>query len=202
MAAFTDSDGTPQPWLVVTDLKNYAHCPRIPYYEQCLPDVRPRTFAMDAGEDAHIEERARARRRTLWAYGLPQGERQFNVRLSDPTLGLIGIIDELVTTPDGVRLPVDYKLSEKVTESFALQVVAYAMLLEAAHGGVVPQGYVYLIGERRLHTIPVTDADRETVRLALAHIRQMVNDEAMPPPVAQRPKCRACEWRRFCNDVV
>lgn len=200
MAAFTDP--TQIEWLVVTDLKNYAHCPRIPYFEQCMPGVRPRTYMMDAGDEAHIEERARARRRTLWAYGLPEGERQFNVRVADAELGLIGVIDELVTTADGVVLPVDYKLSQKVKESFELQIIAYAMLLEAVHGRTVAQGYIYFIGERRLHTVAVGDAGRAQVRAALDDIRQMTRREAMPGPVTQRAKCRACEWRRFCNDVV
>ena len=191
-----------QIWLVVTDLKNYVHCPRIPWFEQSLVNIRPRTYAMDAGEEAHIEERARARRRTLWAYGLPEGERQFSVRLKDDALGLIGVIDELVLTPEGQLLPVDYKLSGKVTDSFVLQMIAYAMLLEANYNQAVNQAYIYLIGERRLHTIAVTDADRLRLRAALDDIRAMLQAERLPAPATQRAKCRACEWRRFCNDVV
>lgn len=202
MAAYIDPQAGPVAWLMVTDLKNYTHCARIPYFERCLPGLRPRTYAMDAGDEAHIEERARARRRTLWAYGLPEGERAFNVRLTDPALGLIGVIDELVHTPDGRMLPVDYKLSQKVNESFALQIVAYAMLLEATYGITVAQGYIYLIGERDLRTIPVTEAGRAQVRAALDDIRTMTEREAIPPPVKERAKCRACEWRRICNDVV
>jgi CRISPR-associated exonuclease Cas4 len=201
MEVYTDS-ASDRLWLVVTDLKNYAHCARIAYFEQTLMNIRPRTYAMDAGDEAHTEERARARRRTLWAYGLPKGERQFNVRVSDATLGLIGVIDELVTTPEGLLLPVDYKLSRKVNDSFALQVVAYAMLLEAAYQRPVQQGYIYLIGERRLHTIAVTEAGRGAVQDALDTIRAMLRAETLPPPTPQRAKCRACEWRRFCNDVV
>ncbi len=196
MEAFTETT-----WLNVTDLKNYVHCARFPYYEKCLPDIRPRTYLMDAGEEAHEEERARARRRTLWQYGLPQGERRFNVRLASDTLRLIGIIDELVAAPDGVFHPVDYKFSHRVTESFAVQIAAYAMLLEETYQCAVPQGYVYLISERRLLTVGITAALRQQVAEAVAHIRQMVEKEAMPPPTRVRARCRACEWRLFCNDV-
>ena len=54
-------DPIPSDALNVTDLKNYAHCPRVTFFEKCLPDVRPRVYAMDAGQEAHEEERARAK---------------------------------------------------------------------------------------------------------------------------------------------
>lgn len=188
--------------LHVTDLKNYAHCPRFPYFERCLQDVRPRTYMMDAGEEAHLEEKARARRRTLWAYGLPEGERLFQVRVYSPALHLIGVIDELVRTPNGIYLPVDYKLSEKVTPSFELQIAAYALLIETHFETRVERGYLYLIGRRELHAVVIDESLRQAVVEAVIAVRLMIDAEQMPPPVKERAKCRACEWRHFCNDVV
>lgn len=192
----------PSDALHVTDLKNYAHCARFPYFERCLPDVRPRTYAMDAGEEAHEEERARARRRTLWAYGLPEGERFFQVRVYSAALNLVGVIDELVRSTDGKYHPVDYKLSERISPGFELQVVAYGMLVEAQYETQVERGYLYLIGRRELHPVELDASRRQRVIEAVKAIRQIVETERMPPPVAERAKCRACEWRRFCNDVV
>ena len=37
----------------VTDLKQYAYCPRIVYYTYIMPSVRPKTFKMDEGKAAH-----------------------------------------------------------------------------------------------------------------------------------------------------
>lgn len=192
----------PTTTLHVTDLKNYAHCLRFPYFERCWQDVRPRTYMMDAGQDAHLEEKARAHRRTLWAYGLPEGERLFQVRVHSPKLNLVGIIDELVRTPDGIYLPVDYKLSEKITPSFELQIAAYALLIEDQFKTQVERGYVYLIGRRELHPVVMNENRRQAVVEAVRTVRTMVETERMPPPVKERAKCRACEWRRFCNDVV
>jgi CRISPR-associated exonuclease Cas4 len=199
MVSFSE---TPTHYLQVTDLKNYAHCPRIVYFEKCWPDIRPRVYAMDAGDEAHAEERARAKRRKLTMYGLPDGERRFNLRLEDPALGLVGVLDELVIGPGPVYYPVDYKLSNKVTNSFAWQITAYALLIEAHFGTPVATGYIFLLGHRQLEAVPVTAALRAQVRAGMAHIRQMAEREQMPPPVRERAKCRACEFRRFCNDVV
>ena len=44
--------------FTVTDLKQYEYCPRIVYYTYCLPLIRPTTFKMEAGVQAH-ETRAR-----------------------------------------------------------------------------------------------------------------------------------------------
>ena len=41
-------------WLFeVTDLKQYAYCPRIVFYRYCLPKVRPITFLMEEGIRSH-----------------------------------------------------------------------------------------------------------------------------------------------------
>lgn len=188
-------------YLTVTDLKNYAHCPRFTYYEHCLPAVRPRTYKMDEGTEEHERERERARRRTLRAYGLPAGERQFNVRVQCDTLRLRGEIDELVTTPDGALLPVDYKLSRKINELFVIQLTAYAMLLELMHHVTVELGYIYLMTPRKMELIPITAQRRATVYAMLDAARAIILSENMPSPPKARAKCRDCEFRRFCNDV-
>lgn len=201
MPLMLEPDDIPVDTLTVTDLKQHAHCPRFPFFEHCWPDVRPRTYKMDAGEEAHARERERARRRTLAAYGLPAGERLFNVRVASTELRLRGEIDELVITTEGVYLPVDYKLSTRVTESFQVQVAAYALLVEAQYNTCVTQGYVYLIMPRTLHPVAITEARREDVRRRVEEIRAIVAGERMPPPPPARAKCRDCEFRRFCNDT-
>ena len=85
--------------LAVTDLKQWVYCPRILYYHQCLPDVRPVTYKMEAGIEAGRAEEGREERRSLRAYGLAEGEREFNVPLASERLGLRGEIDLLITLP-------------------------------------------------------------------------------------------------------
>jgi CRISPR-associated exonuclease Cas4 len=200
MAPFTEHDPVA---IRVTDLKNYTFCPRFPYFERCLDGIRPRTYMMEAGEEAHEAEKARARRRTLWAYGVPEGQRQFNVYLESKRLGLSGIIDELVLTASGEYFPVDYKLSPEVNDSHAVQLCAYALLLEEHFQTVVVQrAFVYFIGKRAVSPVTIDAALRQQTTDALRHVQQMIRYEHMPPPVKERAKCRHCEWRLFCNDVV
>lgn len=187
-------------YFTVTDLKQYAFCPRVIFYERCLPHVRPRTYKMDAGQDAHEEEAGRAAQRTLAAYGLPAGERCFDVRLVSPRLRLSGKLDELVKTGDE-WIPVDYKLAKAVGTNHRVQLAAYAALLEDVEGIPVRRGFIYLIPARKTVEVPMTAALREQLRAALEEVWTLVTREIMPPATSFRNSCPACEFRRFCNDV-
>ena len=187
---------------IATDLKQYHFCPRITYYEKCLPDFRPETYMMLAGEEAHERERARAVRRTLQAYRLVEGERRFDVSLRSLKLGLAGKIDEVVLAPGELpqAYPVDYKLIERVQDQHRCQLAAYALLLEEEWQVGVERGFIYLIPRRRAIEVIIDAALRKMVYTTLAEIRAIAERETLPPPPNGR-RCQTCEFRRVCNDV-
>lgn len=195
-------------WLLkVTDLKQYAYCPRIPYYHYCLPEVRPTTYKMDAGIRAQDRAEELERRRSLRAYGLTEGERHFNVSVASGQLGVSGQIDLVIkhaVNGEDRLIPVDYKLSRREPgRHFKLQIACYALLLEELWQLPVEDGFLYLIPARRAVRVPVTTRLRNDVRRQLAEIRALVLAERMPPvPARQRSRCVDCEFRRFCNDVL
>ncbi|MDE0631749.1 MAG: CRISPR-associated protein Cas4 [Caldilineaceae bacterium] len=195
-------------WLLkVTDLKQFAYCPRIPYYHYCLPEVRPTTYKMAAGIRAQDRAEELERRRSLRAYGLTEGERHFNVSITSGQLGVSGQIDLVIKhTLNGEDrlIPVDYKLSRRDPgRHFKLQLACYALLLEEVWGLPVEDGFLYLIPARRAVRVPITTRLRNDVRRQLAEIRALVLAERMPPvPPKQRSRCIDCEFRRFCNDVL
>lgn len=186
--------------LTITLLKQHAYCPRVVYYLTCTPDVRPRTYKMLAGEEAHERERERAGRRTLFAYQIKEGERKFDVHFTSSKLGLTGIVDEVVLMKDRA-LVVDYKFADWVGENHQLQLAAYALLAEDAFGLPVDQGYIYLLKSRRFESVPITPAFRNSVLETIHSIHHIQQYEYMPPPIDQPSKCATCEFRRFCVDI-
>src|SRR6516162_5091663 len=104
-------------WLFeVTDLKQYACCPRIIFYRYCLPKVRPVTYLMEEGTKSHEEEDNREERRSLRVYGFTEGERYSHLSLQSTTLGLTGRIDLAIAlparnAPNAEGAVVEYKLS-------------------------------------------------------------------------------------------
>ncbi len=200
-------DFSPDVWLLrVTDLKQFEYCPRIVYYEYCLPGVRPTTYKMEAGiaeQDrvAELEER-----RSLRAYGIKVGERHFNVSVMSAKLLLSGQIDLVIDTVDnGQRrlLPVDFKLSRREPgRHFKLQLACYALLLEEAWGVPVTEGAIYLIPLKKVIKVPITQRLRNDALRHLIEIRTLIADQRVPSPTSQRARCVNCEFRRFCNDVL
>jgi CRISPR-associated exonuclease Cas4 len=186
--------------VTITLLKQYMYCPRVVYYETCTPGIRPRTYKMQAGEDAHKRERERASRRSLVAYEVLDGERRFDVRILSPALDLSGLIDEVVLTAHEA-IVVDYKLAAWTGDNHLVQLAAYGLLAEEAFNLPVHRGFIYLLKPRRFETVPIDEPLRNSVMETLQNVQYIRLREYMPPPVEQRSKCLSCEFRRFCNDI-
>ena len=197
-----------EPRFEVTDLKQWAYCPRVVYYRYCLPDIRPVTDLMEAGVASHSGEAGREERRSLRAYGLTEGERAFDRPLHSTHLGLRGRLDLAIAVPDRTAphaeaIVVDYKDSEqRAGPHFKLQLAAYGLLLEEAWGLPVRRGFIYAIPLRKAEPVPITAALRQKVLATVAAMRAAVAGERMPAPPGSRRQCVSCEFRRFCNDVV
>jgi CRISPR-associated exonuclease Cas4 len=196
-------------WLFeVTDLKQYVFCPRVVYYRYCLPRVRPVTGLMEEGTLRHDEEDAREERRSLRNYGLQEGERTAHLALRSTTFGLSGRLDLAIATPSreaeqAEGIVVEYKYSEqKAGAHFALQLAAYALLLEEAWSLPVRRGYLYSIPLKKAELITITPHLRKKVVQTVELMRQSVESERMPDAPTSLAKCVTCEFRRFCNDVV
>jgi len=186
----------------VADLKQYAYCPRILYYQTVLPAVRPTTYKMEAGIAAQGQAEGREKRRSLRSYGLESGERTYNVPLYSPALRLSGELDMLIET-DEALIPVDYKNARLAGDHFRLQMTAYALLLEAARPDKpVTHGFLYLIPLRKAISVSFTPALRRRCQEALVELHTIADKQRQPAPVSNRRRCADCEFRRFCNDVL
>jgi CRISPR-associated exonuclease Cas4 len=193
----------PQLPFRVTDLKQWFYCRRIVYYAYCMPDVRPITYKMFFGREAGEEEVLREMRRSTHRYGKLEGRREFEVELASPKLGLRGKADLViwVESPEPEVVVVDYKYSLKIGKHVRLQLLAYGLMLEEASQIQARRGFVYLIPRRRAEEVPFTPELRSELFAILKQMHATLQSEQMPPPVEERAKCVACEFRRFCNDV-
>ena len=158
---------------------------------------------MQAGKEAGRSEVGREERRSLRAYGIAAGEREFDVLLRSARLGLRGEVDMVITvTGTGELIPVDYKLSRMAGPHFQLQVAVYGMLLEEMRGVSVQRGFLYEIPLRRAEEIKIDARLRKQAERAVDAMQAIIATETMPDPVKNRHKCVTCEFRRFCNDVL
>lgn len=187
--------------LTVTDLKQFAYCPRIPYYEYVLPVRHKKTYPMERGRSIQAAVEALEQRRGFRKYGLVGGERHFGLRVRSERLALSGRLDLLIRTNDA-GYAVDFKDSTgPVRGNHRVQLAGYAILIEDALGIPVHTCFVYRIPKRDMIAVEIQAEDREIVEAALAEIRQSVLSEAMPKPTEVRNRCTACEFRNYCADI-
>ena len=185
----------------VTDLKQWLYCPRILYYRLCLPDVRPTTYKMQMGSEEGKAEEIREARRSLKIYGVEDGHREFNVVLSSERYGLRGKVD-LVIWRTAEVIPVDYKFSNIAGQHFQLQLMAYGLLLEEISGLTAQHGFLYMLPNRNAIEVKFVARLRQKLLVTLEMMHRMLYSEPIPPPTQNQHKCLACEFRRFCNDVL
>jgi CRISPR-associated exonuclease Cas4 len=187
--------------VTATDLKQWAYCPRIPFYRHVLP-VRPApTYKMSRGKDIQAAVEALERRRGFRAYGMREGERRFGLWLHSDRLGLSGKLDLLILTPDAC-FPVDFKDTEGgPRRNHRLQIAAYALLAEEAFERPAPDGFIYLVPEKRVVSLALNEGDRDAARLAIREMRRMIAHEELPPPTPVRARCEVCEFRNYCADI-
>jgi CRISPR-associated exonuclease Cas4 len=187
--------------LVVTDLKQWSYCRRIPFYRYVQPVVHRPTFKMERGRTTERIVAALERRRKLKEYDLVQGERRFGVSLRSATLGLSGKLDLLVVTPTA-SFPVDFKDTEGgVRRNHRVQLAAYALLVEDSYQTEVPCAFVYLTPVDRIVAVPMNRPDRAAVLDALGAMREMIRRQEIPEPTDVRARCVACEFQNYCADI-
>jgi CRISPR-associated exonuclease Cas4 len=187
--------------LRVNDLKQYAYCPRIVFYQYAMPVERKATFKMEHGKAVEPRLQQLEERRKLREYGLADGRRDFQVSLMSRRLGLSGRLDLMITTPHGV-FPVDFKDTlGPVQHNHHVQLCTYALLIEESTAHPVSTGFVYRVPRDDVVVVEITLALRaETIRM-IKSIREMIRMERMPPPTSKQARCVDCEYRNYCGDV-
>jgi len=187
--------------LRVNDIKQYAYCPRVVFYQYSMPVEKKATWKMEQGKIEEAEIDRLEKRRKLSCYRLVEGERRFHFRLTSARLGLTGKLDLLIESPEGL-FPVDFKWTTgRPHRNHILQLCAYALLLEDYFQQAVTKGFVYLIPQSDAVVFDLTAELKEQTEMMLEEIRRMIEKEEMPPPTPVRNRCTDCEYRNFCGDI-
>lgn len=193
--------------LTVTDVKNFVYCPRVVYYHYFLPAVnRPTTYKMIEGKLEEERVDALEERRSLRAYGLKDGTREFDVRLFSGRLGVNGLLDLVIVRGEEAienheAIPVEFKNSTHPPGlNHKYQLTTYALLCEERFGKPVRRGFVYLIPKKRAFEIQITPDARRFAMRTLERIRTMLASEQLPVPTPHRERCTDCEFQRLCWD--
>lgn len=187
--------------LTASDVKQFFYCPRVVFYTYCLHAKRPTTYKMKEGSLEHDAVVEKEERRSLKAYGLTEGERQFNISLYSQRLALTGKLDMAILSKNEV-IPVDFKNTfGSAGLNHKYQLTGYALLLEGLWQKPVRRGFVYLVPQKKAQEVTITDNMRFFFKQTLVKIREMIENESLPPPARRKTYYTDCEFLNFCNDI-
>ena len=185
----------------VTDLKQFAYCPRIPFYQHVMGFHGKPTFKMHEGKTAQTAIESLEKRRRFREYGLAGGTRHFGISLYSRELEIAGKLDLLIETSDACY-PVDFKYTTgRPHRNHLFQLAGYSLLVAEHFSKPAPAGFIFIITDNLTFRFPMTDALLAEARSSLAAMQSMIQHEELPDPTPVRGRCTDCEYRNFCADV-
>jgi CRISPR-associated protein Cas1 len=189
----TEAVVEPQETIRVNALHALNYCPRLYYLEE-VEQLYTQDAAVFAGRRLHVE--------------LEKGEdgdwQQFV--LESEALGLRGKVDAL-RTRNGQTIPYEHKRGRcyrdannkpQAWESDRIQVLAYALLIEAELSIVVLEGRVRYHAENVLVHVPLDDQGRQDVRGCIEKARQLRMSPDRPPVATNERLCARCSLAPVC----
>jgi CRISPR-associated exonuclease Cas4 len=185
----------------VSDLVQYAYCPRKVYFSKVLGLGVVSRRKMDFGKKEHEREHRRSKERKM-VYGFDRKDVKkviHSVYVEHEEIGLYGQVDTVLEFEDGSLVPVEVKYSDFATvfKNWRKQLVAYGLLLEEKFGKKVEKGVLYFPKQKERIDVDITIEDKEFLIRDIERIRSLVRSEKMP---RGRNRCGYCEMRKFCKE--
>jgi CRISPR-associated exonuclease Cas4 len=117
-------------------------------------------------------------------------------------MGLRGKIDR-IEIDDGLYVPIITKTGvppvKGVWTSHALQLTAYALLMEESFRREVLIGYVDYVQIGTRKAVLIDQQLREKFYSAFNEIETMLIDESVPEATPNKNKCEKCDYKEFCG---
>ncbi len=183
-----------EPLVRVMALHSLTYCERLFYLEE-VEEIRLADEAVYAGRQLHQ------------ALSIPDesGTEARELELESESLGLAGKVDAL-RTRDGHLVPYEHKRGRarqsdagpEPWPSDALQLAAYALLLEESTGRAVPEGRVRYHADNVTVRVTVTTELRAAVALAVVRARVLRSQTERPPVTEDERKCVRCSLAPVC----
>lgn len=188
--------------ITPSEVIEHIYCPRFTYYMNVLniPQFEDRRFKVLKGREVH--KRRETENRFYLRKKIGVVDRDLNVYLASPSLGVRGVVDEVLTLQDGSLAPLDYKYSpyrEHAFKTHRIQIILYGLLTREAYQKPVSHGYIaYIRGGSRLAEVPIGEAEEITAQQIVAEILDIIQTGRLPKKTPHRAKCSDCCYKNIC----
>lgn len=176
--------------IAISALQHFVFCPRqcaLIHLEQVWQENGLTAEGRNLHERAHSDQ----------AETRPGCRRIFGMPLRSLELGLTGVGDVVMQTPEGF-VPLEYKRGKpKLKEMDTVQLCAQALCLEEMTGQSVREGFLYYFRIRkRLHVLFDAELRGFTLK-TIRDTRAMFESGVTPAPVYTK-RCESCSLKGEC----
>ncbi len=198
-----DTESTPM--ITPSEIIEFIYCPRYIYFLNCLgiPQHEELRFKVLKGRELH-----RKREKTNLHYIRKRPEcidKDVSVYLASKTIGVRGIVDEVLHLADGTLAPLDYKytnFTEYTYRTHKVQSSIYAMLIQEVYKKTVIKGYIcYVRNGNQLKEIIYTPKDFEEAIFVIKTIFDIILRGYYPDRTKYPNRCIDCTYRNICDKV-
>ncbi|MFN3780916.1 MAG: CRISPR-associated protein Cas4 [Candidatus Kapaibacteriota bacterium] len=198
-----DTESTPM--ITPSEIIEYIYCPRYIYFLNCLniPQHEELRFKVLKGRELH-----KRREKTNLNYIRKRPEcirKDVSVYLASKTIGVRGIVDEVLHLSDGTLAPLDYKytnFTDFTYRTHKIQSTIYAMLIEEVYNKTVKKGYIcYVRNGNQIKEIIYTTKDFEEATGIIKTIFDIILRGFYPNRTKYPNRCLDCTYRNICDKI-
>ena len=184
-----------KPYIGTEDIRQFAYCKRKLYFRYVIRAPMKQTYKMEYGTEEHNKFQKEVSKAKEYV------QKYYNIYLSDPQLGLVGLIDYFEF--DGKEAyPIEIKSGNIPPKGLEnpdkLQVTAQAILIEKNFDFLVKKVCVYYSKYKKVIDYPIRIEDKLRVMKFIEEINKMLTSEKIPNPTKNKGRCIDCECRNYC----
>ena len=198
----TSADTESTPMITPSEVIEHLFCPRFTYFMNCLniPQHEELRYKVLKGREIHKGREESNRdylRKRLGCIG-----KDISVYIASATLGVRGVVDEVLHLTDDTLAPLDYKYAEYsdfTFETHKVQSVLYALLIMENYGKPVRKGFIcYVRSGSKIKEIVYSEKDFRHGREVVEEIFQVILKGYYPRKTRGQGRCIDCCYRNIC----
>ncbi|MCX8000231.1 MAG: CRISPR-associated protein Cas4 [Leptospiraceae bacterium] len=186
--------------LRIVELRQFAFCPRIPWYNVNNFSPIPENSWMRQGEEYHLDREKLLKKRLLKRFKTLDHNIRYRVNVYSVTYGIHGIVDALIETKDEI-FPIEFKLQKgSFSKGIKNQILGYALCLEEMSQKKVSKGFIVSGRNAKVQEIFISEKEKLEIVETINKVKQIREMGLLPDSPASAAKCSQCEFLNYCND--
>lgn len=198
----TGFDDESTPMITPSEVIEHVYCPRFTYYMNCLNIPQHEKLRYKVLKGRALHEKRETTNRDYLRKKLGCTDKDITVYLASRTIGVRGIIDEVLYLSDNTLAPLDYKYAEYTDYTFEthrVQSTLYALLIMENYQKPVNKGFIcYTKGENKIKELIYNEKDFCYAKGVVKEVFDVILRGCYPEGTQWQNRCIDCCYRNIC----